>query len=109
MSNQLIKGLELIQQPITDAEEYLPVLPCERHTQPKPEGRLDTLKQLRVANRPSEGFRVMTGKVQQQLDADCIIEMQRPAECQAREFGLSNRIRIKPERCRRQALRTLKC
>ena len=51
----------------------------------------------------------MAGKVQQQLDADCIIEMQHPAECQASELGLSNRIRIKPKRCRYQALCTHKC
>ncbi|KPM64729.1 hypothetical protein HB4184_08215 [Pseudomonas putida] len=62
--NQFIKGLELIKQSITDTEEYLPVISCERRTQGKPEGRLGTLKQLRVANHPSEGFRVMAGKVQ---------------------------------------------
>ncbi|MCY1440514.1 hypothetical protein D9M71_567930 [compost metagenome] len=79
--NQLIKGLELIKQPITDTEEHLPVTSFERRTQRKPKRRLGTFKQLRVTNRPSEGFRVMVGKVQQQIDADCIIEMQHPAEC----------------------------
>ena len=51
----------------------------------------------------------MAGKVQQQLDADCSIEVQGPAKRQAGEFGLSNSIRIKPKRCRRQALRPLNC
>ncbi|EOQ77454.1 hypothetical protein K652_27988 [Pseudomonas aeruginosa VRFPA02] len=78
--NQLIKGLELIKQPITDTEEHLPVTPFERRTQRKPKRRLGTFKQLRVTNRPSEGFRVMASQVQQQFDTDCIIKVQHPAK-----------------------------
>ncbi|BGD47149.1 hypothetical protein CRPA5_24460 [Pseudomonas aeruginosa] len=105
--NQFIKGLELIKQSITDTEEDLPVIPCERRTQGKPERRLDTLKQLRVANGPSEGFRVMASQVQQPLDTDCIVEKQHSAEGKAGKLGLGNRIHIKPERCGRQTLRTI--
>ncbi len=51
----------------------------------------------------------MAGKVQQQLDADCIIEMQHPAKGQTGEFGPCYRLHIKPKRCSCKALRTLKC
>ncbi|EPJ81389.1 hypothetical protein CFT9_19695 [Pseudomonas sp. CFT9] len=36
VANQLIKGLELIQQTVTDTEEYLPLSPHERCTKRKP-------------------------------------------------------------------------
>ncbi|GAA0384357.1 hypothetical protein GCM10008969_01340 [Pseudomonas veronii subsp. inensis] len=106
---QLIKRPELIKQAITDTEENLPLTPDERRTQRKPQRRFCTLKQLRVTNRPPEGFRVMSCEVQQQLDTGCIIEMQHPAEGQAGEIGPSYCIHIKPKRCRCQALRTINC
>ncbi len=36
VGNQLIKGLELIKQTVTDTEEYLPIFPCKRRTKRKP-------------------------------------------------------------------------
>lgn len=47
----------------------------------------------------------MASKVQQQINTDCIIEMQHPTKGQTGEFRLSDRSHIKPERCQRQARR----
>ncbi len=39
----------------------------------------------------------MAGEVQQQIDTDCIIEMQHTTEGQTCELGPSDRIHIKPK------------